>query len=156
MNNLVTVTINTTPIQNSLDSVRSFGIFLNKSLTVLRMSHWFTEDYNTHKIIGELYDSLGELFDDLEEEIIGTSKQQGKLFPHISCDVDIDSVNSFDPKNGSNMESFYKVCQTICSTLTSSEFSAYTESVVSGINNTKEEILSSINKANYLLSLVKL
>jgi hypothetical protein len=36
------------------------------------MTHWFTNDYNTRIIIGNLYDNLSELFDTLMEEIIGT------------------------------------------------------------------------------------
>ena len=63
---------------NNLDSVRTFGVFLTKSLSMLRMTHWFTNDYNSHVIIGNLYDDLSELFDTLMEEIIGTTKQQGK------------------------------------------------------------------------------
>jgi hypothetical protein len=53
------------------------------------------------------------------------------------------------------MKSYYTTVQIIVSVLSSLEFESYINSVVSGINNTKEEIISSINKANYLLEMVK-
>jgi DNA-binding ferritin-like protein len=120
------------------------------------MVHWYTEDYNVHKILGHLYESLSDLFDNLQEEIIGTSKQQNKLFPQINFELDSDNIQNYIPSNGINMETYYKSIQTLCYVLTSAEFSAYVESVTSGINNIKEEILTSVNKTNYLLSMVKI
>jgi DNA-binding ferritin-like protein len=143
-------------IENSLDSTRNFGIALNKVLTTIKMVHWYTEDYNVHKILGNLYESLSDLFDNLQEEIIGTSKQQNKLFPQINFELDSDNIQNYVPMNGINMETYYKSVQILFSVLESSEFNAYIESVSSGINNVKEEILTIVNKANYLLSMVKL
>ena len=143
-------------IENSLDSTRNFGIALNKVLTTIKMVHWYTEDYNVHKILGNLYESLSDLFDNLQEEIIGTSKQQNKLFPQINFELDSDNIHNYVPMNGINMETYYKSVQILFSVLESSEFNAYVESVSSGINNVKEEILTIVNKANYLLSMVKL
>jgi DNA-binding ferritin-like protein len=143
-------------IENSLDSTRNFGIALNKVLTTIKMVHWYTEDYNVHKILGNLYESLSDLFDNLQEEIIGTSKQQNKLFPQINFELDSDNIQNYVPMNGINMETYYKSVQILFSVLESSEFNAYVESVSSGINNVKEEILTIVNKANYLLSMVKL
>ena len=40
-----------------------------------------------HKILGELYDSLSELFDKLQEEIIGTCKLQSKPFPQMANQI---------------------------------------------------------------------
>lgn len=156
MNTISVAVVNQQTI-NTLDSVRSLGIFLNKTLLQIRMNHWFTEDYNAHNIIGNLYDDLGDLFDKLMEEIIGTSKSQGKMFPVINlAGLDIDNLTNYSTSNGENMNTFNKVCQTLLGLFCSHEFNDYTQSVNSGINNTKEEIISSINKSLYLLSLVKL
>lgn len=155
MNTLITVTTNQTSVQNTLDSVRTFGVFLNKSLSMLRMTHWFTNDYNTHVIIGNLYDDLSELFDTLMEEIIGTTKQQGTLFPVLSLNaIDLDNISSYSCE--ANIETFNKTCQLILANINSNEFKGYLDNTISGINNTREEIISKINKANYLLSLVKM
>lgn len=140
----------------TLDSVRNFGIFLNKSLSVIRMTHWFTQNYDVHKIIGKTYEKLSNLFDTLQEEIIGTSSQQGKVFPEIFYEMDWENIQNYKHINGINMQSFYKTSQTICSVLNSQEFNAYMQSVISGINNTKEEIISELNKTSYLLNMVDL
>jgi hypothetical protein len=156
MNTLITVTTNqTNTIQNTLDSIKVFGVFLNKSLSVLRMTHWFCDDYNTHNIIGDLYKDLNKSFDILMEEIIGTSKQQGILFPSLTLNsVNLDDIYSYS--NETSIDTFNKTCQLILANLNSNEFKTYVDTSLSGINNTKEEIISSINKANYLLSMVKM
>jgi len=154
--NNISIVVNTTNIENSLDSTRSFGLSLNKTLTIIKMVHWYTQNYNAHKILGDLYESLSDLFDKLQEEIIGTCQQQNKPFPQIFIDLDSDNIQNYIPENQKNMESYYKVNQTICAALKSPEFNSFLESVTSGINNTKEEILSQFNKANYLLNMVEL
>jgi hypothetical protein len=157
MNNVnITIISSKNNIENTLDSTRTFGLFLNKSLSVIRMCHWYTENYDAHNILGELYESLNGSFDNLQEEIIGTCKLQSKQFPHISNDIDFEDIKMYVASDGSNMKTYYDVCGSICSSLNSPEFNSYINSVISGLNNTKEEILSALNKANYLLSLVKL
>lgn len=159
MNNLQTnlvINVCDSQIENSLDSTRKFGISLNKVLTTIKMVHWYTENYNAHKVLGNLYESLSDLFDNLQEEIIGTSRQQNKLFPQINFELDSDNIQNYIPVNGVNMETYYKSVQTLFYVLESPEFKAYVESVSSGINNIKEEILTSVNKANYLLGLIDL
>ena len=54
--------------ESSLDSVRNFGIILNKTSSIIKMLHWFIKDYNTHKIFGDLYSNLIELFDNDNDE----------------------------------------------------------------------------------------
>lgn len=149
----ISITVTNNSIENSLDTTRSFGIFLNKSLTTIKMVHWYIDNYNAHKILGNLYDDLSESFDKLQEEIIGTVKQQNKLFPQISLELDSDNIQNYNQLNTACMESYYKANQMICSVLNSQEFKTYTDSVVSGLNNTREEIISALNKANYLLDL---
>jgi hypothetical protein len=91
------------------------------------------------------------------EEIIGTSKSQGKLFPVLNlAGLDIDNLTKYTTVNEENMNTFNTVCQTILGICSCHELNDYIQSVNSGINNTKEEIVSSINKYLYLLSLVKL
>jgi hypothetical protein len=40
--------------------------------------------------------------------------------------------------------------------LSSIEFKEYVENVDSGLNNTAEEIITALNKANYLISMIKI
>ena len=156
MNNVnITIISSESGIENSLDSTRIFGLFLNKSLSIVKMCHWYTENYDVHNILGNLYNTLSDSFDDLQEEIIGTCKQQSKQFPHICNDINFEEIQSYVDSDGNVLKTYYDVCGSICSSLNSSEFTSYTDSVISGLNNTKEEVLSAFNKANYLLSLIK-
>jgi hypothetical protein len=150
----INITFISNQVESSLDSTRNFGVFLNKSLSTIKMCHWYTENYNAHKIMGKVYDNLSDLFDSLQEEIIGTSKQQGKPFPEISIEIDLENIQNYRPVDDINMQAYYKASQAIIAALTCQEMTAYVSSVISGINNTKEEIISVLNNANYLLAMI--
>jgi hypothetical protein len=150
--------ITTSAIQNKLDTVKSFGILLNKTTSTIKMLHWFVLDHNAHEILGDLYDDLIDLFDKLEEEIIGTCKGENVLFPMCSVDVFAqvwDMVETYND-NASIIAHFFVISKSIKDLLTSLEFNNYIANVKSGINNTKEDIISRFNKAEYLISMVKI
>lgn len=148
--------INTGSLDNSLDSTRKFGLFLNCFLTSIKMMHWYITDYNCHQIFGNLHEKLNNHFDDLQEEIIGTSKYSKINFPLInSSSPDINNIQLY--QNNESIFSLYKELTTqLQGHLCNLEFTNYINSVNSGINNIKEEVLSEINKANYLFSLIKI
>jgi hypothetical protein len=139
---------------NSLDPTIHFGIALKKIHSSIQLLHWYTTNYNVHKILGDLYEDLDILFDKLQEEIIGTSKIQNSLFPHIEINLNFEDINYYNKSEEDILLFYKKINETIQNLLTSLEFNNYTSSVKSGINNTKEEIITSFNKTNYLLSLV--
>jgi DNA-binding ferritin-like protein len=143
-------------IVNSLDTTREFGLFLNKLTSSIKMAHWYTQDYNIHKILGKLYDNLNNLFDKMQDEIIGTSKTSNVFFPKLNLIVDnIESLENYqDDQKIINV--FDQIKMTLKNLLCSLEFIQYVDSVQSGINNTKEEIISELNKTEYLLSMIKL
>jgi DNA-binding ferritin-like protein len=148
--------INTGSLDNSLDSTRKFGLFLNHFLTSIKMMHWYVTDYNCHQIFGNLYENLNKHFDNLQEEIIGTSKYNKLNFPLIN-DLNFDINNMQIYQNNESIFSLYKELTTqLQGYLCNLEVTNYINSVNSGINNIKEEILSEINKANYLFSLIKI
>lgn len=151
----VQIISNTSPIENSLDSTREFGLFLVKSLSIIQMIHWYTKNYNAHKILGHLYDDIKVLFDDLQEEIIGTSSSSNVPFPKFSVNIDqFQNICNFTDENLSILEIYYGLYNEITNALTSLEFKTYTTTVKSGINNTVDTIISRFNKTNYLLSLL--
>jgi hypothetical protein len=148
--------ITTTAVQSSLDPTRVFGIILNKATSTIKMLHWYVLDYNTHEILGDLYDDLTDLFDKLQEEIIGTSKEYSVTFPSFNIsDIQLEHIEMYQD-NQVIINYYYNLANLIKDMLTSLEFNNYVTSVKSGINNTKEDILSRINKTNYLLSMVKI
>lgn len=138
----------------TLDSTRLFGLALNKALVKLKMIHWYVLDYNAHRIIGDLYESLSDLIDKLQEEIIGTVRVQNKTFPQINCNLFVlDEINQYKPQDSDMVATYYETVNNLSNLLCSQEFVNYINSGSMGLNNTKDEILTSINKANYLLSL---
>jgi DNA-binding ferritin-like protein len=148
--------IKTSNLDSSLDSVRIFGIILNKTNSIIRMLHWFVTDYNAHEVLGELYSDLNDLFDSLQEEIIGTSKKYNVLFPKFN--ITLNQLENIDQYNNNEniINVYYNLSDNIKTLLTSLEFNDYSTKVKSGINNTKEEILSRLNKTEYLLSMLEL
>jgi DNA-binding ferritin-like protein len=143
-------------IVNSLDTTREFGLFLNKIVSSIKMAHWYTQDYNIHKILGNLYDNLNNLFDKMQEEIIGTSKTSNVFFPKLNLIVDnIESLENY--QDDQKIINVFDQTKTVLKNLLCSlEFIQYVDTVQSGINNTKEEIISELNKTEYLLSMIKL
>ena len=150
--------ITTSAIQDKLDTVKSFGILLNKSTSTIKMLHWFVMDHNAHVILGDLYDDLTDLFDKLEEEIIGTARESSVLFPMCSVDVFSqmwDLVETYTD-NASIIGHFFVISKAIKDVLTSLDFTNYVNNVKSGLNNTIEDIISRLNKSEYLISMVKI
>ena len=138
---------------DNLEPSRFFGLLLSRVLTSIHMVHWYSTNFNVHEILGDLYEDLDGLFDKLQEEIIGTSKTGTQLFPSFDPEkisLEIDNYNTTE----SLMKNYYQTVTTLVSILNSQEFSTYIINVSSGLNNTKEDILSRINKSNYLLDMV--
>jgi DNA-binding ferritin-like protein len=141
--------IKTNPIDNNIESTKQFGLFLNEVLSAIKMMHWYTNNYNAHKVLGKNYETLAGLFDKIQEEIIGTCKDSSVLFPMIN------SNNSFNNLDHSNVLDSYKTISTeIKNNLNSLDLQNYLSAVSSGISNTKEEIITELNKTNYLISLI--
>jgi hypothetical protein len=152
MNNII---ITTVKVEHSLDTTRHFAVLLSKALSIIHLLHWYITDYNIHVILGDLYNDLDDSFDKLQEEIIGTSQHYKAQFPGFSPDTfSIDDISQYSGGIDNLMEVYDKTTTKLCAVLNSQEFNNYISTVTSGLNNTKEDILSRINKANYLLSLI--
>jgi DNA-binding ferritin-like protein len=135
----------------NISSTVEFGKLLNNILSNIKMLHWYTTDYNVHIILGELYESLSQLFDNIQEEIIGTVKSNNVQFPSFNSNDVI--LNDIDQESN-NVDCFFDYGEKIKNIFSSVDFNNFLNSTISGINNTKEEIISSINKSNYLLSMI--
>jgi DNA-binding ferritin-like protein len=143
-------------ITDSLDSTRLFGLFLSKALATIHMVHWYVLNYDVHIILGDLYEDLDGKFDKLQEEIIGTARDTGAVFPMVSPAVfDLENLSQFKDNTSRIIDTYYWVNKSVVEVLTSTEFNGFTSQVKSGIQNTVDDILTKFNKANYLLSMVK-
>lgn len=137
-----------------LDATKFFGLILSKTLSHIHMTHWYMTNFNAHEILGDLYETLDSLFDKLQEEIIGTCKSSGAVFPSFSPDsIDLEDIELYKEDKDILLENFSKNIIKFLAILKSQEIRLYLDSVDSGINNTIEDIVSAINKANYLLSM---
>ena len=142
--------------EDPTDPTRYFGIFLKKINTLIHMTHWYADDYQVHKILGKLYEDIDGLFDTLQEEIIGTSRVQNVKFPMFVTDINIDKIEQYKGTTQDIINTFNKTNGIVQNVLTSLEFNGYVSSVKSGINNTRDDILTKFNRANYLLSLINI
>jgi len=150
------IEIITTQTISNVDPTREFGVLLMKAESIIHMVHWYVLDYNKHKILGKLYEDLDELFDKLQEEIIGSSRNSTALFPSVNHAIlNLENASQFNDESGDILEIYFNVYKEISSVLTSIEMNNYLTQIKSGIHNTIEDILSRFNQANYLLGLVK-
>ena len=143
-------------IIGSLDTTRQFATFLLRGLSSIQMIHWYTNDYNTHKIMGDLYDDLKELFDELQEEIIGTAKSSNVGFPQIQYATTCccNETPKYKDDNLNILNIYYDLYNSITNVLLCEELNSYISNVKSGIPNTIDGIITRLNKTNYLLSII--
>lgn len=130
--------------------------YLNYVLSTIKIMHWYTLNINLHEIFGDLYENLNLSFDKLQEELIGLNRQQAylNLNPNsVLINQSIDEIIENDPLI---IDFYKKMMSDLKNILCSDDFNNFINSSNSGLNNSKEEILSEINKSLYLISLVKL
>lgn len=148
--------ITTQNVESTLDGTRKFGLFLNKILAGIKMFHWYSLNYNFHTITDDLYKSLSKLTDSLIEELIEVVRSQNVSFelnlPEIQ---NFENCQTYQPELQSFASKYNEIAYTLLQVLSSDEFTNFTQESVSGINNTKEEIVSVLNKTSYLLNQVK-
>lgn len=147
--------IRATKTNDNLSNTRDFGIILNQITSIIKIVHWYSKNYNAHLILGDLYDDLTDLFDKLQEEIIGTSNSNDNaifpMFNGFNIEVNNPIISQGDHDS---YAIYYNTMEILKNILTSLEFNNYITSVKSGLTNTKEDIITRINKANYLLSMI--
>lgn len=140
---------------SDLETTKYFAILLSKALSIIHLVHWYIPNFQAHEIIGDLYESLDGHFDKLQEEIIGVVKIQGKTFPSFSPEMfNLDDLDQYEDRAQELIDTLNKTTIKLAAILDSQEFKMFIDSASSGINNTKEDILSAINKADYLLAMI--
>ena len=126
---------------------------LNDFLSDLKLCHLFTTNINLHKIYGDLYEDLSDIFDKFQEEIIGLTKNNCNNFLTKEF-IDNFCQNRIIESSDDYKNTYFSLIDGITNLLNSEELKGFISSQEkSGLNNTLEEIYSSINKANYLIGL---
>ena len=155
MNMTTTVEIIDVSLSYNLDGSKNFAIFLTKILSGLQLCHWYSDDYNVHLIIGDLYNDLRKLFDLLQEEIIGIVKEGCGGFVMSVPEVDLGSLLLYKCSPENKIKEIISILNMTSDIFNSQDLKNFIGSSGNGINNTREEILSSCNRAKYLLGLIK-
>jgi DNA-binding ferritin-like protein len=146
--------IRTSAVGNPLEPTKKFGLYLKKFTSSLHLLHWYAGDYSAHEILGDVYKDLDKTFDKLQEEIIGTCKGDGVVFPSFNIILDVGNLEQYNCDVQKTIQFYTELSNQVKSILTSIEFNLYISSVQSGIANTRDDILSILNKGSYLLSMI--
>ena len=135
----------------------TFAEYLNGVLSKIKLMHWYTTNYNLHVIFDKSYKHISDSFDALQEEIIGISRC-GDIFPNLNLN-NTSTSNSDVSKLNSDRDiiEFYKqITLELKSIINDENLNNFIKNNNCGINNTKEEILSEINKSLYLISMINI
>ena len=112
--------------------------------TLLKLYHWNTFSYSTHKATGDLYDSLSDRIDEYAEVMIG--KSNGKYR------IDMSDFNKLVIKGASNNNQLASIIKLFIVDLNSFH-SQLPSNFYSEVQNIKDEILADLDKFLYLLTL---
>lgn len=136
------------------NNINDFSLYLCNILTSFKILHWYSKDYNFHKLVGKFYEDFDSLFDSLMEEIIGVSNSQNICFS-VSCpEVSLKNVN--DSKClASQIDDLFYIIENLEKTIKNDEMNDFVKSTFNGINNLIEELLSLCNKVRYLVSMLE-
>jgi DNA-binding ferritin-like protein len=153
--------MNLTPINVYIDNnikeknnnVKKFSLYLCDILSSIKILHWYSNEYNFHKILNEIYESFDESFDKLVEEIIGVTNS-GVCFslecPERSVKKLLDSSCTEE-----QIKELFGILESLENTVKNKNMEIFVNSCFNGINNTIEEILSASNKCKYLINMIK-
>jgi len=112
-----------------------------ETLVMVKLFHWKTHSFATHKATDELYSSLNEHFDDFIEVLLGKTGDRINLTRHKSIPlIDLDSQDKLKSK----MESFINYLASFSNNKTIMNNT--------DLLNIRDEILGDVNKFLYLLT----
>jgi len=145
------ITYNTEIKQNSIND---FSLYLCNILNSFKILHWYSKNYNFHKLTGKFYEDFDSLFDSLMEEIIGVSNHKNICFSITCPEVILKNINNSNCLKD-HINDLFSILEDLENTIKSNEMTNFTSSSFNGINNLIEEILSLCNKTRYLISMIE-
>ena len=111
-------------------------------LNLIKLYHWKTYQYSTHKATDELYSRLNTNFDDFVERMLGKSKERVDL-------MKIKSITLYDLKDMKELIKKVKLFQTYLINMNKK----LDHHLDSDLLNIRDEILGDLNQFLYLLTL---
>ena len=139
---------NTRKNKSSVSSIGSFQkqitIMFLEMLLMVKLFHWKTHSYATHKATDELYDSLNGNMDKFIEVLLGKTGARTDLMSNKTISLyDLDSQEKLKAKIDSFKSYLVNLNNNIVLTTTMSN---------SDLFNIRDEILGDLNKFLYLLT----
>lgn len=111
-------------------------------LFLVKLFHWRTKSYASHKATDELYGKLNEHMDEFMEIFLGKQNDGRMIFKHNNIHaVDLNSLNALKSK----VDEFKKFLMSLSTKLD--------PSYDSDLLNVRDEVLGDMNQFLYLLSL---
>lgn len=107
----------------------------------VKIYHWQTYGYSEHKTFGELYDSLSDHIDDFVEVFMG---KYGRIIAQTTFDISLMNYKAASPV--SVLDAFINYLSIELPSLLNAEKDT-------DLLNIRDEILASVNKTKYLLTL---
>jgi len=136
-----TTTTSTPKGSNALNSSGDIILFFIDMLTTVKLYHWKTFSYATHKATDELYEDLNKYVDEFVEVMLGYKGGVRASLPRSNVKVhDCKSLDEFKRK----VEEYKRVLIGFTSRFDGKKNS--------DLLNIRDEILGTLNKAMYLLS----
>jgi len=112
-------------------------------LIMVKLFHWKTHNYATHKATDELYEKLNELFDKFVEVLLGkTNIRTDLLKRHTISLIDLST----------NLELIHKIKQFMNHLVSFNNIKSMNIGENTDLYNIRDEILGECNKFLYLLS----
>lgn len=111
--------------------------------TQVKLQHWNTYGYSTHKAMGELYDELIDQIDDFVETMIG----KDGVRPNFPDNFQIDLMKPEKVINEDALTSFIDYLISLSDTLDPRRDS--------DLLNDRDSIMGTVNQIKYLLTLTK-
>ncbi len=136
------------------NKIKEFSLYLCDVLASLKLIHWYSLDYNLHKILNKTYESFDGLFDKLIEELIGICQDSNSFL--LDCpERDIKKVLICSSRE-EQINEILSILKSLENTIKNQNMESIINKLhFSGINNIIEEILSESNKCKYLLKMIK-
>jgi len=142
-------------VVNFLDGVRDFGIHLTVLQGVIKNLHWnLVGNYNAHKLADKFLSELDELFDSFQEELISIQTYKGEECV-FACTIQLTDCNVNDFKCDNISHTLINVLKGVREIFNCTQVDTFIKEcgIPNGLNNTREEIFSLVNKYFYLFKM---
>ncbi len=128
-------------------TTKDYGRLLNRFLGIIKLIHWYANDWTLHQITNTLYIELTELFDSFQEELVIVSNNSLPAIP--------DNKQWSDFSDKADVVNLIDNIQVLLSIFQETKLK---EVVVnyhnSGLVNALESILTALNKALYQAAMI--